>query len=169
LVRRELAAFGFGVNFFALDFIEHLVFFEEGFRLIRQHTTTPLAVGEVFNTIWDARLLIEEQLIDYIRTTAVPAGGPTALRRIMDYASVYNVRTACHGADGKGQQPLNAPPLVHSNDWYLLTQLKKFKGSIRGGDPAKDPIGNQMVAMAGTLADEQAMRDVVAYIETLSK
>src|SRR5208282_2302491 len=40
---------------------------QEGFRLIRQHTTTPLAVGEVFNTIWDAKTLIEEQLIDYVR------------------------------------------------------------------------------------------------------
>ena len=38
-------------------------------RLIRQHTTTPLAVGEVFNSIWDCKQLIEEQLIDYIRAT----------------------------------------------------------------------------------------------------
>ena len=48
--------------------------YQEGFRLIRQHTVTPLAVGEVFNTIWDARLLIEEQLIDFIRTTSVSCG-----------------------------------------------------------------------------------------------
>ena len=46
---------------------------QEGFRLIRQHTTTPLAVGEVFDTIWDARLLITEQLIDYLRMSA-PGG-----------------------------------------------------------------------------------------------
>ena len=46
-----------------------------GFRLIRQHTTTPLAVGEVFNSIHDCQQLIEEQLIDYIRTTVVHAGG----------------------------------------------------------------------------------------------
>src|SRR5690606_34970966 len=71
---------------------------QEGFRLIRQHTTSPLAVGEVFNTIWDARLLMEEQLIDYIRMTVVHAGGVTPMRRIMDFASVYAVRTGCHGA-----------------------------------------------------------------------
>ena len=40
---------------------------QEGFRAIRRHTTTPLAVGEVFNSAWDAQLLITEQLIDYIR------------------------------------------------------------------------------------------------------
>ena len=48
---------------------------QERFRLIRQHTTTPLAVGEVFNSIHDCRQLIQEQLIDYIRTTVVHAGG----------------------------------------------------------------------------------------------
>jgi mannonate dehydratase len=56
------------------------------FRLIRQHTTTPLAVGEVFNSIWDAKPLIEEQLIDYIRTAVVHAGGITHLRRIASLA-----------------------------------------------------------------------------------
>ena len=45
------------------------------FRTIRQHTTTPIAVGEVFNTIYDCHTLIEEELIDYIRTTVVHAGG----------------------------------------------------------------------------------------------
>ena len=40
---------------------------QEGFRLIRQHTTTPLAVGEVFSSIYDCQQLIQEQLIDYIR------------------------------------------------------------------------------------------------------
>ena len=71
---------------------------QESFRLIRQHTTTPLAVGEVFNTIWDCKQLIEEQLIDYIRATVVHAGGITHLRRIASLADLYNVRTGCHGA-----------------------------------------------------------------------
>jgi mannonate dehydratase len=71
---------------------------QEGFRLIRQHSVTPLAVGEVFNSIWDCKTLIEEQLIDYIRATLVHAGGITHLRRIADFASLYQVRTGCHGA-----------------------------------------------------------------------
>ena len=71
---------------------------QDAFRLIRQHTTTPLAVGEVFNTIWDCKELIENQLIDYIRATVVHAGGITHLRRIADFASLYQVRTGCHGA-----------------------------------------------------------------------
>ncbi|HEX8302795.1 D-mannonate dehydratase ManD [Sphingomonas sp.] len=71
---------------------------QAAFRLIRQHTTTPLAVGEIFNSIWDAKQLIEEQLIDYIRATVVHAGGITHLRRIAALADLYQVRTGCHGA-----------------------------------------------------------------------
>jgi mannonate dehydratase len=71
---------------------------QAAFRLIRQHTTTPLAVGEVFNTIWDAKQLIEEQLIDFIRCTVVHAGGITHLRRIATLADLYQIRTGCHGA-----------------------------------------------------------------------
>lgn len=71
---------------------------QEAFRLIRQHTTTRLAVGEVFNSIWDCKQLIEEQLVDYIRATVVHAGGITHLRRIASLAALYNVRTGCHGA-----------------------------------------------------------------------
>ena len=58
----------------------------------------PEAVGEVFNSIWDCKALIEQQLIDYIRTTVVHAGGITHLRRIADLAALYQVRTGCHGA-----------------------------------------------------------------------
>ena len=71
---------------------------QEAFRLIRQHTTTPIAVGEIFNSIWDAKDLIQNQLIDYIRATVVHAGGLTHLRRIAALADLYQVRTGCHGA-----------------------------------------------------------------------
>jgi mannonate dehydratase len=71
---------------------------QDAFKLIRQHTTTPLAVGEIFNSIWDAKDLIENQLIDYIRATVVHAGGITHLRRIAALADLYQVRTGCHGA-----------------------------------------------------------------------
>jgi mannonate dehydratase len=71
---------------------------QDAFRLIRQHTTTPIAVGEIFNSIWDAKALIENQLIDYIRATVVHAGGITHLRRIASLADLYQVRTGCHGA-----------------------------------------------------------------------
>ena len=71
---------------------------QESFRLIRQHTTTPIAVGEVFNTIYDCQLLIQEQLIDYIRTTVTHAGGISHMRKIAALAELHHVRTGAHGA-----------------------------------------------------------------------
>ncbi len=71
---------------------------QESYRLIRRHTTTPLAVGEVFDTIYDCQQLIQEQLIDYIRTTVVHAGGISHLRKIASLAEMYHIRTGSHGA-----------------------------------------------------------------------
>lgn len=78
----------------------------------------------------------------------------------------YAVCTACHGADGKGNQPMSAPPLVGLNDWYIQSSLKKFKAGIRGSGPG-DALGSAMMGMASTLPDDQAILDVIAHIESL--
>ena len=66
-------------------------------RLVRQHTTTPLAIGEVFNTVWDYQALITEQLIDYVRSAVTHTGGITALRKILDFAAQYQIKSGMHG------------------------------------------------------------------------
>jgi len=71
---------------------------QAAYRTIRQHTTTPIAVGEVFNTIYDCAQLIEEELIDYIRMTVVHSGGISHLRKIAALAELHHVRTGSHGA-----------------------------------------------------------------------
>ncbi len=124
----EAARLGKDLEPFRLFWLEDTVPAEmqESFRLIRQHTTTPLAVGEIFNTIWDARLLIEEQLIDYIRTTSVHAGGVTGLRRIFDFASIYNVRTGCHGPDDVSPVAMGAN--LHLDLWVPNFGVQEFAG-----------------------------------------
>jgi mannonate dehydratase len=96
----EAARLGKSLEPFHLFWLEDPVPAElqESFRLIRQHTTTPLAVGEVFNSIYDCQRLMQEQLIDYIRTTVVHAGGISHLRKIANLAELYHVRTGSHGA-----------------------------------------------------------------------
>lgn len=74
--------------------------------------------------------------------------------------------TACHGADGAGNETLNAPPIRQLQDWYVVSQLHKFKAGIRAYDPA-DASGAQMKAIAGGIADEAAMKDLAAYLHTL--
>jgi cytochrome c oxidase subunit 2 len=82
--------------------------------------------------------------------------------------NAYMVCVACHGQAGEGNETLRAPPLVQISDWYALRQLKKFKAGVRGTNPA-DTSGATMRPMSLTLADEQAMKNVLAYIRTLSK
>jgi mannonate dehydratase len=71
---------------------------QRAFELLRSHTTVPIAVGEVFNSVWDCTDLITNQWIDFIRTTVVHAGGITHLKRIFDLADLYQVRSGSHGA-----------------------------------------------------------------------
>ncbi len=63
---------------------------------------------------------------------------------------------------------MNSPVLAGTDDWYLLAQLTAFKSGARGSHPA-DRTGKQMQAMARVLPDEQAMRNVVAFIGTLGR
>ena len=87
--------------------------------------------------------------------------------RVLKGEAAYAVCAACHGADGRGVKASSGPDLTIPQDWYLLTQLKNFKSGIRGADPAKDPSGAIMAPMASTLADEQAMKDIIRYIQSL--
>ncbi len=73
---------------------------------------------------------------------------------------------ACHGATGQGNQAMNAPRLAGMSDWDIVTQLKNYKRGIRGAHP-QDQYGPQMALMAAILADDQAINDLVAYINTL--
>lgn len=72
----------------------------------------------------------------------------------------------CHMADGRGNQDMGAPDLTSQADWYMLAQLEKFKSGMRGAHP-EDVQGQQMAAMSMTLEDEQAMKDVIAYIRSM--
>jgi mannonate dehydratase len=124
----EAARLGKSVEPYALFWLEDPTPAEnqEGFRLIRQHTTTPIAVGEVFNSIWDCKQLIEEQLIDYIRATLTHAGGITHLRRIADLAALYQVRTGCHGPSDLS--PVCMGAALHFDLWVPNFGVQEYMG-----------------------------------------
>ena len=96
------------------------------------------------------------------RTAHVEGGDATAGQ------ASFALCTACHGQDGMGNETMKAPPIAQLDDWYAVAQLTKFKSGIRGTNPA-DAEGAQMRPMAMTLADDQAVKNVVAYIQTLKK
>jgi cytochrome c oxidase subunit 2 len=80
--------------------------------------------------------------------------------------SLYTTCAACHGTRGQGNWALNAPRLADMSDWYLVRQLGNFQHGIRGAH-RQDYYGWQMATMADSLADETAINDIVAYINTL--
>ncbi len=79
--------------------------------------------------------------------------------------ALYAVCAACHGANGEGNEALNAPRLSGLEPWYIKRQINYYKTGVRGGE--NDVIGMTMSPMAAVLADDAAINNVAAYIETL--
>lgn len=106
-------------------------------------------------------------VVAYVASLPAPAPPPSLSGGSAERGrAIYGTCAECHGADGRGDRERGAPDLTGASDWYLLTQLSNFKAGVRGADP-RDTTGATMRPMAMALADEQAMRDVVAYIATL--
>lgn len=124
----EAAKLGKDLEPYQLLFLEDSVVAEnqDSYERIRQHTTTPLAVGEVFNTVWDSLDLISNQWIDYIRMAATHGGGITPLRKLADFAALYHVRIAPHGAPDLS--PICHAAQAHVNIWANNFGIQEFIG-----------------------------------------
>jgi len=107
-----------------------------------------------------------DDVVAYLKTLPDHPAPATVKGNAKNGQERYVTCAACHGSDGRGIQATNAPGLKGMSDWYLVTQLKNFKQGIRGAHP-KDMHGPQMASMAAILADDQAINDLVAYINTL--
>lgn len=117
LLPREAAAFAKTLEPFNLYWLEDPTPAEDqvALRYVRQHSTIPIAIGEVFNSIYDCNKLIEEELIDFIRVAVTYAGGITHVKRIIDLAGLHNVRTGFHGAPS--HSPISMAAQHHLNVW----------------------------------------------------
>ena len=80
--------------------------------------------------------------------------------------ALYFTCSTCHGTAGQGRWGTNAPRLAGMSDWYLERQLQYFKDGVRGGHP-DDIYGDQMNLVANVLVGDNAIKDVVAYINSL--
>lgn len=106
-------------------------------------------------------------LAAYIAKLATPTTPTTLVGGDSDRgAASYQVCIACHGPAANGNEALRAPPLHQQHDWYLLSSLQRYKSGVRASDP-RNTNAQIMRGMSGTLVDEQAMKDVIAYIRTL--
>lgn len=117
LLPREAAQFAKAVEPVGLFWLEDPTPAEDqdALKLLRQHSTTPIAIGEVFNSIWDCNKLIENELIDFIRIAVTYGGGITPVKRIVDLAGLHHVRTGFHGAPS--HSPISMAAQHHLNAW----------------------------------------------------
>jgi len=117
----EAARLGQSLEPYHLFWLEDTVPAEHqtSFRIIRDKTVTPLAVGEVFNSVHDCEQLIREQLIDYIRMTVSHGGGLTPMMKIAHFAETYQVRTGCHG-------PSDISPIALAACLHFGTAINNF-------------------------------------------
>lgn len=151
LTPREAASFAKAVEPVGLYWLEDPTPAEDqtALRLVRQHATTPIAIGEVFNSIWDCNALIEEELIDFIRVAVTYAGGITHVRRIVDLAALHNVRTGFHGAPS--HSPISMAAQHHLNAWVPNFGIQEY---LVLGTPECDAL----------FPSEHVMRDGMVYV-----
>jgi mannonate dehydratase len=94
------------------------------FRLLRQQTSTPLAMGELFNTQHEYVPLIKDRLIDFIRIHISQIGGLSPARKVAALSEFFGVRTAWHG-------PGDASPLAHAAQ--LALELVSYNFGVHEG------------------------------------
>jgi mannonate dehydratase len=118
---REAAQLGKSLEPFDLFWLEDCTPAEDptALRYVRSHTTTPLAIGEVFNTAFDYQTLITERLIDYVRSAVTHTGGITHLKKLADFAALYGVKTGFHG-------PTDVSPVGQAAHVHLDLALHNF-------------------------------------------
>ena len=84
----------------------------EWFHHIRQQCSTPIAMGELFNSPREWQPLIADKLIDFLRMHVSQMGGITPARNVAAFANMYGIRTAWHG-------PGDTSPVGHAANLHL--------------------------------------------------
>jgi cytochrome c oxidase subunit 2 len=107
-----------------------------------------------------------EAAVKFIGTLQPERPAPTVAGDIARGRRHYAACASCHGSKAEGNAALQSPALASRSDWYLVTQLANYRSGLRGAHE-RDALGAQMRAVVSALPDEQAIRDVVAYINTL--
>jgi cytochrome c oxidase subunit II len=138
--------------------------FKHGRRGTQDRDTFGKMMAPMAATLPDAAAV--DNVVAYITTLPDNPAPLTVNGDVAEGHRLYETCASCHGAGGQGAQATNAPRLKGMSDWYLVTQLKNFHQGIRGAT-SKDLYGQQMASMAANLPDEAAIRNLVAYINTL--
>ena len=141
-----------------------LEYFKDGTRGAHEDDTFGRQMAPMALTLADDQAV--ENVIAYIQTLPDEPPEHTVTGDVRAGERTYTTCGACHGWNGQGIAALNAPRYAGMSDWYLVTQLRNFRESIRGAHP-DDKYGMQMQMMAAILTTDEQINNVVAYINTL--
>lgn len=153
-----------GLNSWYLE--RQLHYYKNGVRGSHELDTHGQQMAAMVATLADASAI--RNVSAYIATLddiPAPATIEGNLRRGEAY---YGSCKNCHGEQGQGNYATNAPRLTGQHDWYLAQQIDNFKRGIRGSHK-QDLYGMQMILMAKVLQHDQAVADLVAYINSLTQ
>jgi len=92
---------------------------KESLRLLRSHTSIPIAVGEHYFTVWDCLPLITEQLVDFLRVDPVHYGGITPTKKLSAIAEPYYIDMAFHG-------PPDISPVAYAASAHVNLSIPNF-------------------------------------------
>lgn len=141
--------------------------FRSGLRGKDKRDTTGMQMAAIALSLPDTQSM--DAIVDHIKTLAAAPVAKSINGDLENGYERYNmICGACHGAGAVGNKELKSPRLSGIDDWYLRRQLINFKSGTRGAHPA-DKSGAQMATMAGTLEDEKAIDNVVAFIQSMKE
>ena len=106
---------------FRLFFLEDLFAPEDNdyFRLVREQTSTPIAMGELYNNPHEIIPMVKDRLLDFMRVHVSQIGGLTPARKLAALCEAFNVRTAWHG-------PTDVSPVGHAAQLMLDMNVWNF-------------------------------------------
>jgi mannonate dehydratase len=89
------------------------------FRKLREQTSVPIAMGELFNSPHEWLEPMSERLYDYIRIHISQIGGITPAMKVARLGEWFNVRTAWHG-------PGDTSPVGHAANCHIDLAVWNF-------------------------------------------
>ena len=87
--------------------------------LIRQHSSIPIGMGELFFDKWECLDVLQKQLVDYIRVDICHCGGISEVKKIAAIAECFNIKVALHG-------PSDCSPIAHAANVHMDYAIPNF-------------------------------------------
>lgn len=137
--------------------------FKKGWRGSHEEDLVGMEMRPMAAILSDAEIAAAAE---YVHAAESPPPPATIEGDVERGKTLFASCSVCHGNAGEGNEAVGGPALTVQNDWYLFRQLVNFKTGVRGSAPG-DIYGMQMRAAAQVLPDEDAIRDIVSYLNTL--